>query len=273
MSNSLTGIDPTRLSHARIITGGDPGARLSMAKAWAAAVFCRNRRVDGTACQGCAPCRKVFSDLHPDVVFLRPDGMAIKVEAVREMRRGLYLMPNESETRVVVIEDADTLNVSAQNALLNVLEEGVSVFFLLCDAPEALLPTVRSRCALMRLPGRESAPEERADVLQMLTAVARQDDWQVLRQCYALGKLKRDEFTLFLDALSQALFQKLKENVTASGAGGQAFPLPPTALGRIIDQCGLMRARLAQNVAVTHMTGHLAVLLTSKSLVDAQGVQ
>ncbi|MFA7319616.1 MAG: hypothetical protein WC022_03425 [Parcubacteria group bacterium] len=72
----------------------------------------------------------------------------IKVEQIRELQRGLAMTPYFGHCKVAIIDDADRLTVSAQNALLKTLEEpdDRSILILICHDQEKILPTVKSRC-------------------------------------------------------------------------------------------------------------------------------
>jgi DNA polymerase-3 subunit delta' len=75
-------------------------------------------------------------------------GSTLTIETVRRLRSSGALFPLESDRRVLIIDDAETLLEPAQQALLKTLEEppkGVTLM-LLADEPEVLLETVRSRC-------------------------------------------------------------------------------------------------------------------------------
>jgi DNA polymerase III subunit delta' len=89
---------------------------------------------------------------HPDLAVVEPAGEQILIEQVRELRGDLHLRPFESERRVVVLLEAETLGQEAGNALLKSLEEPPPyVVFLLATADRArLLPTIESRCQLVR---------------------------------------------------------------------------------------------------------------------------
>ena len=84
---------------------------------------------------------------------LAPKGRSIGVDDVRELMDYLSRRPYEGRWHVAIIERADKMTPSAQNALLKTLEEppADTVFFLLTDTPGALLSTVRSRLRMVRV--------------------------------------------------------------------------------------------------------------------------
>ena len=145
------GLRSGRLSHSYLLTGPEGSGKRTLARLLAAAMECR-----GTPrpCGVCPACRKVLSGNHPDVITVDdPDHKQVPVDCIRAARSELFIRPNEGEKKVLLIPRAGDMNPAAQNALLKVLEEPPSygVFLLLAPSPEALLPTIRSRCAHLRL--------------------------------------------------------------------------------------------------------------------------
>jgi DNA polymerase-3 subunit delta' len=119
------------------------------------------------ACGTCPACRRIARNAHPDVQLIEPgDTGSIKIEQVRAAIERAVFRPFEGRRRVTIIDEADALVDAAQNALLKTLEEPLpaSVFILVTSRPDALLPTVRSRCAHLRF-GRLQVSEV-AEVLE-----------------------------------------------------------------------------------------------------------
>ena len=104
------------------------------------------------ACGRCRACKKIKSANHPDVLHLKPSGDITKVKQIRELLDTLALRPFEAKTRVVILQDAHTLNPSAGNALLKALEEppADTIFILTTGELSGLMPTIVSRCQNVR---------------------------------------------------------------------------------------------------------------------------
>lgn len=143
---------PARLPHA-IILGGQPGSgKHTLAKLLAQAMICETPQE--APCGRCRTCQQVAQGIHPDVIpverFLSKEELDkdLKVDCIRALRSDAYIRPNQASRKIYVIARADTMNPSAQNALLKVLEDGpdYAAFFLLAENPMNLLETIRSRC-------------------------------------------------------------------------------------------------------------------------------
>lgn len=140
------------LSHAYIVEGEEGFGKTFFAFFAAAAILCSG---NNKPCGVCSSCKKIGQNSHPDLIVIAPDreGGIITVGMVREIKRSIYLLPNESDKKVYIIKDGHKMNVQAQNALLKFFEEPPpsAVFFILTDKKESLLPTVVSRGRIITL--------------------------------------------------------------------------------------------------------------------------
>jgi DNA polymerase-3 subunit delta' len=118
------------------------------------------------ACGVCAACRRIERGVHPDVIVIEPgDTGTIKIEPVRDVIDRAAYRPFEARRRVVIFDQAEAMQPPAQSALLKTLEEppSASIFVLVSSLPDALLPTVLSRCPRIRF-----APLTTQEVAQVL---------------------------------------------------------------------------------------------------------
>ncbi len=138
--------------HAYLFTGPRGTGKRSVAQLCAMTAVCRGG--ENRPCGVCGPCRRVLAGTHPDVLTVLPqqDRKTIGVDAVRDVLSQTDVRAFEDGAKAVLFPRADCMTVQAQNCLLKTLEEPPdgTVFFLCTDQPGALLPTVISRCRVVR---------------------------------------------------------------------------------------------------------------------------
>lgn len=174
-------------SHALLVQGPAGVGQFELALALAQAWLCESRAPQAPACGQCASCHLFAAGSHPDFQFLVPEALReslglnpdegegggegkasktkpsreIKIDAVRQMLGFAQVTAARGQAKVVLVHPAEALNMVAANALLKTLEEpaGKLRFVLTSAAPEALLPTIRSRCQPVQLglPPQEAA--------------------------------------------------------------------------------------------------------------------
>ena len=136
-----------RLPHALLFTGIEGIGKNLTAKVLAKVLLCSGEE---KPCNICPSCRAFDAQNHPDFYYLEPEGKAnnIKIEQIRQMQSQIALSPYLADKRVVIINDAETMNEAAENSLLKTLEEptGDVVFILVTANKDLLLPTILSRC-------------------------------------------------------------------------------------------------------------------------------
>lgn len=118
-------------------------------------------------CDCCAGCIQAALRVHPDFLYVcrPPNRTDVLIEQVRDLIGRLGAKPVRAPMRLAIIDDAETLNLPAQNALLKTLEEppGNAIIFLIAESDRALLDTVRSRLRPVRF-----GPLDTADVAAIL---------------------------------------------------------------------------------------------------------
>lgn len=104
-------------------------------------------------CMTCKQCRLALALQHPDVRLWSPTKSVFSVDLAREIRNAAYVKPMTARTNIQILEHCERMNAEAQNALLKILEEPPSdaMFILLTENAGVFLPTVLSRCTLLRL--------------------------------------------------------------------------------------------------------------------------
>ncbi len=143
------------VSHAYILNGERGSGKKLLANLFAMSIQCQDREEDGEACGKCQSCRRVMSGNQPDIIKVtheKPN--TISVDDIRvQVNDDIVIRPYSSRYKIYIIADADMMTVQAQNALLKTIEEPPSyaVIMLLTENAEVLLPTIRSRCVMMKL--------------------------------------------------------------------------------------------------------------------------
>jgi DNA polymerase-3 subunit delta' len=139
-------MEKSRLPHAFLFSGPEGIGKKKMVLEFVKYIFCDK----GTACGVCRPCIKVDRGSHPDILHLGKDE-SIGIEQSRNIRKEVYEYPYESQKRIIIIDNAETMTNEAKNAILKTLEEPPSfnIFFLITPSERDIPLTIRSRC--MRL--------------------------------------------------------------------------------------------------------------------------
>lgn len=143
------------LRHAYLITGPSGVGRRTLAIRLAQAVSCQSPGAPGVPCRTCRACKQVEAGQNIDLMVVRKpaDKRDIVIDQIREVSKFLSLKPYAARYKIVIILDFENANPNAANALLKTLEEAPSYGLLLLTAnnAEQLLPTIVSRCEIMRL--------------------------------------------------------------------------------------------------------------------------
>ena len=146
------------VSHAYLFVGPPGSGKATAAKALACAVLC-----DDDGCGSCGTCYRVRHGAHPDVHYLEPEGAATYLkEQIEGVIHDTNLAPVDGTHKIYVVQDADRFNEGSANAFLKTLEEPPDdvIIILMTHSFDAVLPTIASRCQVVRfrrIPHAESA--------------------------------------------------------------------------------------------------------------------
>lgn len=147
-------ITKNRIAHAYLFTGEDGIGKKLIAINFAKALNCtqntgkKNLGSGIDCCDKCSSCIKIDKAIHPDVSLVVPEEGQIKVGVIRRLRESLSYKAFEGKWKIVIIDEAESLNQSAANAFLKTLEEppDQSLLVLISSMPELIPVTTRSRC-------------------------------------------------------------------------------------------------------------------------------
>ncbi|MCO5215112.1 MAG: DNA polymerase III subunit [Thermomicrobiales bacterium] len=152
--------------HAYIVSGYQQLGKRTLAIAFAQALLCTDPPNPGVACGACRSCLRITRGSHPDVsewnLALQQQvaeksstsrNLTLNISTVRAISAGLALQPLESRYRIVIVDDVETMQETAQEAFLKTLEEPppYAVIILLTSDSELLLETIRSRSTVIQL--------------------------------------------------------------------------------------------------------------------------
>ena len=150
----LTGIlNRKRLASSYLFSGESGIGKKLTAVNFAKALNCLNSAsapdFPADACDRCESCLKIVSGSHPDLLLISPEDRQIRIDEIRLIDEALSFRPFEGRKKVVIVDDADTMNIAAANAFLKTLEEPPkdSIIILISSRPDRLPATIRSRCS------------------------------------------------------------------------------------------------------------------------------
>jgi DNA polymerase-3 subunit delta' len=164
--------------HAYILTGYHHVGKASLAREFAKAVMCANPPSAGLSCGNCSTCRRIVRGTHPDVTLYDLErqqqsaeksstskNLSLTIQTVRDITSSIALRPMETSHRIVIVDDVETMQETAQEAFLKTLEEppAYAVILLLTTDAELMLETIRSRATTIQL---QTVPT--ATILKML---------------------------------------------------------------------------------------------------------
>lgn len=163
MEQLMRSVKAGRIVHALLFVGPHGTGKRTVANIFAQALLCKG---EDRPCGICPACKRFLAGSHPDVKIVRPEKKSIGVDEIRNLIDALSMQSYEGGKQIAIIEQAEKMTPSAQNALLKTLESptGDVLFFLIADTVGGLLSTILSRCQTVRFS--ELSVEECVKVLE-----------------------------------------------------------------------------------------------------------
>lgn len=141
------------VSHAYILNGERGSGKKLLANLFARTLLCENSNEE--PCNTCKSCIQAEGENNPDIIIVRHEKPnSISIDEIREqVNNDIFMKPYANKHKVYIIPEADKMTEQAQNAILKTIEEPPSyaVLILLTENVDALLPTIQSRCVMLKL--------------------------------------------------------------------------------------------------------------------------
>lgn len=138
-----------RIAHAYLFCGPEGSGKKRAALAFARTILCQQQGIQ--PCESCRTCLQTAALNYPDLSFLSPEGESLKIEQVRHWQQEQAYQPYWGKWKVSIIESAEKMTSAAANSILKIVEEPGpgTVFILLAEGVEWVLPTIVSRCQVI----------------------------------------------------------------------------------------------------------------------------
>lgn len=153
-------IKTDKVSHAYILDGPDMSGKKMIADAFSMTLECEKKGTE--PCMECHSCKQALGKNQPDIIYLQHEKPnTISVDDIRsQINNDIGVKPYSSPYKVYIVDEAEKMNVQAQNALLKTIEESpaYAVILLLTNNAEIFLPTILSRCVRLSL---KAVPDEK----------------------------------------------------------------------------------------------------------------
>ncbi len=234
-------IDTNSIGHAYIFEGIEGCGKFSLSLSFASMLMC-DAPEEKEMCGKCQSCRMCLAGTHPDVRIITnglydpsKKSSAILTDTIRQMKQEIYLKPSVSDRKVYIIPKADTMNISAQNSLLKILEEPplYCTIIMIAQNSGAFLDTVLSRANIIKFSPLESrdiekyllekkqTDSEKAKIISLMSAGSIGRAIKILENEDAL--LLRDEVFSHLSSLLNPAYKNMFDFIKFLKANKNSF--------------------------------------------------
>ncbi len=225
-----------KVSHAYILNGPDKSGKKLIAEAFAMTLQCEEK--GSQPCLNCHSCKQAINHNQPDIIYLQHEKPnTISVDDIRQqINHSVEVKPYSSPHKIYIVDEAEKMNIQAQNALLKTIEEppAYTVILLLTTNADAFLPTIRSRCVTLNIKAvkdevikkylmeQRQVPDYQADVCVAFAqgnvgkaiALASSEDFNDLKASAVqlMKRIKEIEIYELMEAVKQISEYKLQIN-------------------------------------------------------------
>ncbi len=245
-----------RIPHAVLIEGGTPKLRNDAVHYLSQYAVCSNQN---RPCGECKNCIKAVNLNHSDIYIPKLSGKTniISIDSIRDLIKDASIIPNEADTKVFILEDADTrMSEVVQNAFLKILEEPPlrSLFILTCDNAKSMLNTILSRVQVFSIKKEQNQNEETISLAQeIIDGICNVSELKLL---YATTKLKdrttfKEVLTLVMEYLRLGLNKSVGVNTDNTYACAIAKKLTKSRIIGLIELTSKAILKADRNVNMT----------------------
>lgn len=142
-----------KVSHAYLFETNGYYQSENFVLAFVKQLLCPTQSENFNQCKNCYQCQNIDKHIFSEVKHIYPDGMWIKKDQLKELKKELNETSIESKKRIYIIHEAEKLNLSASNSILKFLEEPEAniIAILITNNRHQLLETIISRCQIISL--------------------------------------------------------------------------------------------------------------------------
>ncbi len=203
------------ISHALLFESDNKDLCISVAINVAKILMCQNG--GNNACGNCDSCKKISSNIHPDIEFIQPQSnqKTIGIDTIRTLKQNAYITPNESDYKIYIFPDSSIITPQAQNAFLKILEEPPKsvIFMMVCQNKSKLLNTIISRLTCFKISSNENQIEDGilSAAKKLIENLINKNELEILKILSNFSK-NRSDFIKLLKCLKNLIIQNLASN-------------------------------------------------------------